>query len=169
MKPAFLMGMIGLVLIGVFGYHRANGRQQERVRLIQTQIAKERANQKELADVAERLQQIEQYRKRLPPDPDSSWLVREVVKVAEQTGIQFTTISPEVPQDSQQYTRLVAHFQFSGSYHKLGMFLDHIEHAEPFLRVNRVEISEPPASGGDSSVRVTLSTVSLLRLREREP
>ena len=79
MKPTLLLGVIGVAFMGFLGYHRINGWQQQQARLTQTQIAQEQDNQEVQADVASLLSQIEHYRKRLPREPDPSWLVREVV------------------------------------------------------------------------------------------
>lgn len=166
MRPALLLGIIGVAGAAFFGYHRINGDQQEQVRLIRAQIAQEEADQRAQADAAALLNRVAEYRKRLPQEPDPSWLVTHVTALAKKTGIQFTTITQDIPQDQKSFTRLSASLQFSASYHQLGAFVDAIEHAQPFLRVDRIEVS----ASGDRQERVpmklVLSTVHFPDLRQ---
>ncbi len=165
MKPTLLLGVIGVAFVGFLGYYRLNGGQQQQVRLTHTQIAQEQDNQHAQADVASLLHQLEGYRKRLPPEPDPSWLVREVVAVGQPLGLQFTTITQGTPQEFSEFTRLTVTLEFTASYHQLGTFLDQVEHATPFLRVDRIDISS--ATGRDEAVpvHVNLSTFYLPPIR----
>ncbi len=164
MKPALLLGTIGVALLGVFGYHRMHLQQQEQGRLIQSQIAQEQTNQQAQVDAATALKQLEQYRKPLPPEPDPSWLVHEVGELAQKTGIQFTTLSQAVPQDLRSFTRMTITFPFTASYHQLGTFLNAIETAPMFMHIDHLEIMEPKEKDreeGTTAVRMTVSTVYL--------
>jgi Tfp pilus assembly protein PilO len=130
------------------------------MRMIQTQRAQQQATRETEMEVASILQQIERHRKHLPQEPDPSWLVREVVAHAQQSGVQFTSITPETPQQFEEFTRLAVSVQFNASYHQLGNFLDDVERSERFIRVERVEVNR---SGNEdlASIQVTFSTLFL--------
>lgn len=165
MKPTLLFAIIGVAITGLFGYHGIYVRQQAQGRLIQTQIAQERENQQALADAAVLLQQLQQYRKRLPPEPDPSWLVREAVALAEHAGVQLTTLTQDAPKPLSQFTRLAVSLQFRASYHQLGAFLDELEHAHNYLRVESLDISRPQDEGGQATIKLVVSTVYLPPVR----
>ena len=161
MKPTFLVGVIGLALTGVIGYHGLYVRQQERAHLIHAQAEQEQAKQDTQQELASLLIQIEQYRKRLPPEPDPSWLVREAVAFGQKAGLELTTIAKESPQQFQQFTRLAISVQFTATYHQLGTFLDYLESSDRFIRVEHLEMSSPKETEGKASIRLVLSTVYL--------
>lgn len=161
MKPTLLIGVIGLALTGWIGYHGIYARQQERVHLIQAQVAQEQANQDAQQQVATLLAQIEQYHKRLPPEPDPSWLVREAVAIGQKAGLELTTITKESPQQFQQFTRLAINLHFTATYHQLGTFLDHLEQSDHFIRVEHLAVNGPQEARGPASVELVLSTIYL--------
>ena len=160
MKPALLIGVIGLALTGLLGYHGYK-RQQERARLIQTQIGQEQANQEAQAEVAALAQQIEQYRAQLSPEPDPSWLARNVTALGRKAGLELTTITQESPQPFAQFTRLAVNLNFSANYHQLGTFFDDLEQSDSFIRVEHLDVSSPKETGGRAVVHVVLSTLYL--------
>ena len=167
MKPTLLLAIIGVAIAGFFGYHGIYVRQQAQVRLIHTQIEQERANQQARADVAALLQELEQYRKRLPPEPDPSWLIREAVALGDHAGVQLTTLTQEAPQPLAQFTRLSVTLQLRASYHQLGSFLDQLEHSDHYVRIETLDISRPQQDEGDqASVKLVLSTVYLPPVRK---
>ena len=162
MKATVLLGVMSVAVAAPLGYTMAK-RHQEKIHLIQTQIAQEQVTQQAQADVAALLRQIELYHKRLPSELNPSWLVTEVVALGERAGLQLTRIAQEQPQSLQAFTRLAVTLEFSTSYHQLGAFLDLIERSEQFIRVERLEAKSDPsrAEGTDASIRLTLSTVYL--------
>jgi len=162
-KPAVVVGAVGIALAGVFGYYRIHVSQQEQVRLIREQIAQERADQQAQGEVAVLLEQVEALRKQLAPEPTPSWLAREVVRVAEESGLRVVTIGQDAPNAYQQLTHLSVNLQLTASYHQLGGFIDALERADHFIRVDRLTVNPSRnASGPDqASVRLVVSTYYL--------
>lgn len=163
MKPTLLVAVIGLALGGLVGYHTIYAPQQEQARLIAVKAAQRQADQQAQDDTATLLKQIEQYRKRLPPEPEPSWLVQEVVAVGRQLGIELTTIAPDVPQETPQYTRLSVTLQFDATYHELGAFLDAIERSDAFIRVEHFDLASQrdaarERGAGKASVQLVVSS-----------
>ena len=165
MKPTLLLAIIGVAIAGFFGYHTIYLRQEEQVRLIQTQLDEEHANQKAQADVGALLREIEQYSNRLPPKPEPSWLVDEAVALADQAGVQLTTLTQHAPKPLQQFTRLSVTLQLRASYHQLGTFLDRLEHADHYVRVDSLAITPPQEKSALATIRLVLSTVYLPPVR----
>ena len=165
MKPTLLLGTIIVAFAGFFGYYGVYLPQQAARAQVPLALQKEWSDQRAQADVASLLQRIEEYRRRLAPDSDASLLVNQVVSLANVAGVQLTRIVPESPRDVGGVTRLGVDLQFTSSYHQLGSFLDQIERAPTFIRVDRVEFSDAGGfnpSGQPSTQRpihVVLSTL----------
>ena len=162
-KPTFLLGIIAVAIVCSIAYTSIYVPAQKQVQVIQTQKSKERASQRTQADVAALLKTIEAYRKRLPSERDPSWLVRETVSDARKAGIEVSSINQEDPQDFSGFTRLTVNLQLTASYHQLGAFLDEIEHGEPFIRVDRINLSRALSSRGEemASIKLAFSTIYL--------
>ena len=155
-KSTFLMGVIGLALGGLVGYDRVYVPSQQRVHQIHTQIAQEEEQQQTKTEVAALLLQIDQYRKRLPDEPDPSWLIREVVAHAKQAGVQLTTINQAPPQTFPEFTHLSVNLQFTASYHQLGTFLDAIERSNRLIRVEQLHLRAVDEGNADAQATIQL-------------
>jgi Tfp pilus assembly protein PilO len=158
MKEALLLGGIGIASVVLIGYNFVYVPQQNQVKLIQAQVTQEQTNQATQAEVAALLLQVERYRKRLPEEPDPSWLTREVVALAQKSGVQLTFINQEPSQSFEQFTRLAVNLQFHASYHRLGSFIDEIERSEHFIRVEQLIVS-PSEKEDSAAIQLILSTL----------
>lgn len=164
MNPSVLLAGIGVAITTLLGYNLVHKPQQRQLSVVRAAITAEQTRQQTVSAIADALQQVEQYRGRLPGEPDPSWLVRHVVSVAEHTGVQLTSIGQEPPQRFEQFTRLAVRLQIAASYHRLGTFLDLLERSPFFLRVDSLDIAQPPSSQDHAQpedVTMTLSTMYL--------
>ena len=143
------------------GYNYIYVPQTNQVSKIHVQIANERSLQQLQSDVAGLFKQIERYRERLPKEPDSSWLAREVVALSQKAGVQLTTISQDEPEKLEQFTRLMVDVQFTASYHQLGTLLDNIERSDHFIRIDRVNVAHGRTEQEPVSIQLELSTFYL--------
>jgi Tfp pilus assembly protein PilO len=159
-KPTLLLGGIGVALTALLGYNFVYGPFQRQVGLIRLQLAEEQATQQTQGEVAAMLREVEQHRKRLPQDPEPSWLVREVVALSQKAGVQVSAITQEPPSLNEQFTRLAVTLQVSASYHQLGAFLDEVEHSDHFIQVDRVRMNRAQGTG-PIAIELTLSTLYL--------
>lgn len=160
MKPPFLLAAAGVAIVTLIGYHRIHGGQQAQVRLIQTQLAKEQADQEAQREAAMLLRQLETYRQRLPQALDESWLVRHVTAAAQAQGIELSTISQQQPQSLKAFTRLSAKFQFSATYHQVGQLVAQLEGGDTFLRVESLKITSPAEEeNGRAAIEMTMGTL----------
>lgn len=159
-KPFVCLVAIEVALTGYIGYNFIHVPQQRQVRLIREQIAHEHTKRQAAIEVAALLDQRTQYQTRLPSEPDTSWLARDIVALAENAGVQLTTITQETPQSFEQFTRLGVSLKFNASYHQLGAFIDDLERSAHFIHVEQMSVGR---SGRDeaASVQVTCSTLYL--------
>ncbi len=161
MKPIVIGMVAGLALGSLVGYNKFYASQQNRVRLIRQQLAQEKTDQQARKDTADLINQVEQYQAQLPSEPDPSWLVREAMAAGQKAGIDITSISQQNPETGKQATALSVVLQINGTYHQLGRFLDELEHAKHFIRVDQVSVSSLHGDGDKPSIQVTLSTLYL--------
>ena len=166
MKPSMVSAVLVLCIAGYFGYNVIYLRNRQQLDLLQAQLAEQQETQNVRVQVAQSLKQIEQFRKRLPPQAETEWLVSQINRLAQSAGVQFASINPQPPKPVQEFTWLSVTVQFTGSYHQLGQFVSTIENAEPFLRIDGLEIS-PPRQGAAIEVRMTVSTLCVPALVAR--
>lgn len=163
MKESLVAATIIVALAGFVGYHKIYARHQAQRTQLLAELQSEEEQQRAAADVAQVYQQIERYRERLSPTKDTSWLLNEIVTIADASGVQLTTITPEAPNAIGPFTRLAVSLQFTASYHELGSFLDRLENAKPFFRVDQLSVAQTQADeSSDStvaSIQLVLSTL----------
>ncbi|MBI3324218.1 MAG: type 4a pilus biogenesis protein PilO [Candidatus Omnitrophica bacterium] len=168
MKPHVIFGIL-VFLVGVLlGGQRVHEPAQARLSQVNRDFRSEQQTQELRLQVAKLLDEVEQFRRRLSPEPESSWLVGQVGKLAEQAKIELTSIAPQPSKAIQEFTRLAVLIQFSTSYHELGNFLSMIESSPAFIRVEELSMANDyhsVATGGGSSeeyqpnVKLMLSTL----------
>lgn len=165
MKPGMVIGLIGIALISLVGYHRIRGSQQIATRALQEQLRKEQADQGAQQDTAALLRQVDAYQRRLPTPTDESWLINRVTTAAQTSGLPLLSISQDPPQNFKTFIRLGAKLQFHATYHELGAFLAKLESGEPFIRVDRVDVAPVTQILGQAPkaplVRLSVSTIGL--------
>jgi len=158
MKPAWISGIIVLVLAGYLGYNTVYLKGRQELSKFREQLRQHEQTQELRKQVARSLDEVERLRKRLPPEPDTEWLVREVGKLAEEAGVRLTSIIPQNPKALHEFTQLSVSLQFGISYHQLGKFLSAIENAKLFIHVDDLEMTRGQDGSQSALVRMTLST-----------
>ncbi len=160
MKPTLLLAAMGVALTGMFGYHAIYARQQAQLRVIRSQITDAQADQGTQQVAAGLMKELEGYRKRLAPEPDPSWLVRETMSLMNASGLQLTSVAQEAPRavSTTPFTRLSISLQCRGTYHQVGEFVDRLERAGVFIKVETLDLA-PPVKDGLSTARLVISTV----------
>ena len=143
MKATVLIGTIGVAFGGMVGYHTFYVPKVEQARLIEQQRAQAQTDYQDRSEVAALLTKVEQYRKRVSPDADPSWLSREVVAMARDSGLELTTITPnQSPLDpSSVVSRPSVSLQFTATYHQLAQFLNALEQSDTFFHVDQLQLT----------------------------
>ena len=162
-KPTLVSGLIVLCFAAFFGYNTIHLQHRQRLQQLHAQLSEEQATQALRVQTAQTLKDIERLRKRLPQEPETEWLVREVGRLAQGAGVQLTSINPQAPKPLQDATQLTVSVQFTAPYHQLGGFLSTIESATSFLRVDSLDIlpSHSAATEHAADIRMTISTFSV--------
>lgn len=120
-------------------------------------------------DVADREALIEAYQQRLTKTADTDWLIAQTALVATKANVQLTAVSPQRPvTEAAGYTRLSIIIECEITYHQLGELAAALENAQPFVRIDQVEVGQAktdPKRGADPAnrrkVTLTLSTIYL--------
>ena len=121
-------------------------------------------------DIADREALMEAYQQRLPKTADTDWLIAQTALIATNAKVQLTAVSPQRPvTEKAGYTRLSIVVECEVTYHQLGELVSALESAQPFLRLDQVEIgqakTEPTKRGAEPANRrkisLTLSTMYL--------
>ncbi len=159
MRPAVISGVIILAVGGHVGYYDVYLKSQQEVHHIEEQIRTTQATQESKTELAASMQTIERYRKRLAPQPDVDWLVKQVTDIAKEQGLQLPEIHPQ-PEERLEYgTRLTVSLRLTCSYQELGRFVSRLESHEYFLHVDTLSIQhEQPPSSGPLDLHLTVST-----------
>lgn len=160
MKAPLLTGVVAIAVAVPLGYN-IHRHAQAQLRAIRQRIAQEQMLQRTQTEIGATLEQVERYRKRLPSEPNTSWLVNEIVTLTEQANLQLSTITQTPPQVFPQFTRLAIEIELSASYHQLGTFLDRLERAEQFIQVEHLEMLSGNEKDGNVRIRLMLSTIYL--------
>ncbi len=154
----------GLVLLAgsaLAGYSAIFVPAQNKVQYIQHQIAAEKENQQAQASMVGLIQELEKISQVLPQSPDPSWISNEVVVLAQQSGVQFTSVMQNEPKTGPGYVHLSVSFDFSATYHQLGSLLDKIENSKNFIWLERLDMVAPEEGIAFSKGQLVLSTLYL--------
>ena len=159
MKPSLVSGIIVLALSGYFGYHIGYVRPRETLQQVQKGLKEAQQEQELRSEVAVSLEKLEREQKQFAPKADPDWLLQEVGKLTRDAGVQVTSLSPQPIQKQSEFTQLAVSLQFEATYHQLGQFLSHVEHAEHAIRIDELDVSPQRANAGRAQVRLVLSTL----------
>lgn len=159
MKATVISLAVSIALTGLVGYHGIYQPHQQALATIARQMQEEQATQKLQAEVAGLLDRAEAQRKHLAPEPESSWLVREVLTISREVGIELTSIQPEEVQTQGVATRLAVTAQLTATYHQLGQLLDRLERSQQLLFVEQFTVQRI-AGSAESAASVTLVIAS---------
>ena len=158
MKPALISGIIVLAVGGYFGYHNAYVGPQEKLERVEQELKEAHEEQSLRTHVASSLQALEERQRRLAPKPDRSLLLQVADRLAQEAGIEITSISPEPHGEWGDFTRVAVSLEFTATFHELGHFLSGVERAEPSIRIEHLDLSPVRRSEG-ARVRLLLSTL----------
>jgi len=146
-----------VALSSLVGYHNIYMRAQRQLQALQDQQAHEQQTQGVRTQLAASLEDIEQFRGRLPSAPEAEPLMRQVSHLAQESGIKLTSLEPQSPAALHDFTHLAVSLQFISSYHRLGTFLSALESSPMFLKVEDLDVTA--LGDGSSQIRVVVSTV----------
>jgi len=159
-NPLAMSWLLVMVLAGYVGYRTIYQTHQQRWQALQARMADEQQTQTLRAQVARVVAEVEQFRKRLPPEPEPGWLVQEVTRLADEAGVQLATIAPISPRTIEGLDGcvvLAVTVNFAASYHQLGTFVSALEHAPVFLRIDELQLAR--SGEGMANIELTVGSV----------
>ena len=157
-KETLVLGGILVASSCLFGYHGIHRHHEVQRQALQETLSTERMAEGAHQQVDAVVRRVERYRDRLAPTPEPSWLVKKVVELAETTGIQLTVIQQRPSERIHGFTRLEIQVAFTASYHELGTFLDEIERADAFIRVDRLGVGASTIDSAELGTSLVLSS-----------
>lgn len=115
-----------------------------------------------LSDINTRAADIQEYRKKIFFEKDSSGLVSTVNDLARTAGVQIVSLRPLFLKEAGQLSILPIELEAKGDYYALGQFLSLIENYEGFieiaaLRITSVARMQSQGSQGENTLNISLS------------
>jgi type IV pilus assembly protein PilO len=109
-----------------------------------------------LKDLQEVRQRIASFEGRLPTEKEIPRLLNQFQEIAEQSGVEYRSITAEPIQEQNLFIRIPFKVQVDGAYPEMGEFLRSLEFGDRFIKVENVEIG--PEEDGSSEAKFTIST-----------
>jgi Tfp pilus assembly protein PilO len=148
----------GLLIIGMI-----NGGTE----LVNIQIAEAQTNLAEtraiaakreglLKDLQEVRQRIASFEGRLPTEKEVPKLLNQFQRIAEESGVRYSSISAEPIEERDLFVRIPFKVKVEGSYPQIGEFLRSLEFGDRFIKVDKIDIG--PEENSRNEANFTIST-----------
>ena len=135
---------IGTALAGgIVGNNVMTGPLRARLAQAEKERVLERRKTEALTRVAELEQAVARYRPQLLAAREASAVIEAVNRMAEESSITLTSVTPVRPETTGGYVRVPVQVEVRCSYHQLGRFLSRVESASRFLNVDAVRVKGP--------------------------
>jgi Tfp pilus assembly protein PilO len=126
----------------------------------QTNLAETRAiaAKKEglLKDLQEVRQRIASFEGRLPTEKEVPKLLNQFQRIAEDSGVRYSSISAEPIEERDLFVRIPFKVKVEGSYPQIGEFLRSLEFGDRFIKVDKIDIG--PEENSRNEANFTIST-----------
>lgn len=119
--------------------------------------------------VAEAEDQIAYFERRLPNSPEAPELFEQLKRIAWQTGLRYTSIDRLPPVEHKLYTEIPMRISLVVDYHGLGSFINRIESAPRFAKVDNIDIQMNEEDYLRQKVELNLSTFIFTQSEEVQP
>ena len=159
-NPSLISGVLVAAITGYVGHQTIYRDYRRTMTTLRAQLTDQQQTQGLREQMAKSLHEVERLRTRLPQNPETEWLMREIGRLAEEAGIQLTTILPVGPKQVvglEGVMTLSVALEFTAFYHQLGAFLSRVESAPAFIRVDELILAR--TGEGLAKVQLTVSTL----------
>lgn len=96
----------------------------------------------------------------LPRQKEIPSLLADVSEKGTSSGLEFVSFAPKPERMEQFYAIIPVGIAVSGSYHKIGMFLDKVSKLNRILSVNNINLTGKQQTGGEMLLSATLELVT---------
>lgn len=125
----------------------------------QTKLSETRATaaRKEglLKDLQEVRQRIASFEGRLPTEKEVPKLLNQFQKIAEASGVKYTSITAEPIQEKDLFVRIPFKVEIVGTYPQVGQFLRSLEFGDRFIKVDTIDIGPEEDSRNEASFTIS--------------
>lgn len=94
--------------------------------------------------IADFERQINAGQSGLLPKTDASAFIEMLNRMAEDSGVSLTSVTPFPVEKMGSYARLPIQVEMRCSYHQVGRFLSKLESSSTFIKVEVLQIRQPP-------------------------
>ncbi len=112
------------------------------------ELAQAQKKVKELPELRKRVQESQEliayYERRLPDSPEAPELLEDLKRLALESGLRFTTLKRQETKDRGAYIEIPMSVSMLVDYHGLGDFINRIENADRFAKVDNLNIETNP-------------------------
>lgn len=149
-------------LIGINDLRKEEAKLVKQVQELEKNLAADLAvlarEEKLIAERSKLAPKIEYYESRLPSTVGMPELLRELDAIANRHGLTFSMHDPVPPREQGAIMELPRKVELHSDYHGFGRFLNDLENAERFAKVDDVSLEFDKNNPGRHKVALTLST-----------
>jgi type IV pilus assembly protein PilO len=96
----------------------------------------------------------------LPKQKEIPNLLTDISENGTSSGLEFVSFTPKPERNQQFYAIIPVAIQVTGSYHKIGTFLDKISKLNRIVSVNNISLSGAQKTGGEMLLKASLELVT---------
>lgn len=169
----------GLAVFGFWNFYVTDMQadidiRQSRLSSLRADVARGLATARRLpefqAQVTELEQRLENLKAVLPEEKDVAEILRRVQGLATQSNLSIQRFTPQPAKQQGLYAELPYKLHAEGTYHDLGLFLDHISKFHRIINVSEISIkARPRAESAATIVAECIATTFVLQEGKAAP
>lgn len=102
------------------------------------------------------------YNRKLLPRDDMSGFLNEITIIARKAQIDLNSVTPQKPENYDDFKRLILKLGIKANYHQLGKFTSLLENSQLFIKIDECRLivrqgEEYPQAGVVADIEMTLS------------
>jgi len=161
----FVIFLLAVVLVPPFGLF-PKVKQYTTVRLSRVEKQKELSEKKQKVatldtlrkKVGEAQDQIAYFERRLPNSAEAPELLNQLRRVANYTGVTYTSLDRLNTVEHKSYTEIPIKITLEVDYHGLGEFVNRIENSPRFAKIDNINVEASEEDPFRQKVELNLST-----------
>ncbi|MCK4858928.1 MAG: type 4a pilus biogenesis protein PilO [Candidatus Omnitrophica bacterium] len=124
---------------------------KKRIKKIEDAQKIEKEKNSLLKEISVAQKNIQKHRLRLFPSKDTSYLLNQVTKLANESNVKITSITPKPFVQEKHYQKLSLVLVLETSYNQLGQFISKLESSYYFISVGKIIANKKGRSGKSST------------------
>lgn len=141
-KRKDILIVAGIILLSLIVANKSIYQVQKRqINYLKREIKEEETKSRLIKEMIALNKRMESYQKRLPLQKNISWLMGGVTRLAKDAQIKIISFQPKKVDKQEGYLRIPLAVRVSGDYHELGGFLEKIESAKEFIKLDSLNLN----------------------------